>query len=322
MRSLAFLSSFIVLGFLAFAATPASAQATRTWVSGVGDDANPCSRTAPCKTFAGAISKTAPSGEINCLDPGGFGAVTITKSISLLCEGVIGGVLVSGTNGIVVAANATDVITIRGLDIDGILTGLDGIRFNSGAALHVEKTRIYGFAQNGINFQPSGTSKLFVDDSYISENGNSATFAGIQIKPSGGSAIVAINNTQTQNNLFRHHRRRLGHDRDDSGRRAEQLIAGNVHNGITTSNGSAATISLLIDGSSSVGNAFGLVAGGGKYGNDRGKYQRHGAMATGLSLSNGGTYVFLRHQLRQRQSFRPTARLHRRSRRNRRRPTI
>ena len=95
MRSLAFLSSFIVLGFLAFAATPASAQATRTWVSGVGDDANPCSRTAPCKTFAGAISKTAPSGEINCLDPGGFGAVTITKSISLLCEGVIGGVLVS-----------------------------------------------------------------------------------------------------------------------------------------------------------------------------------------------------------------------------------
>jgi hypothetical protein len=77
------------------------AQATRTWVSGVGDDANPCVRTAPCKTFAGAISKTADGGEINVLDPGGFGAVTITKSVSIVAQGAIGGVLVSGTNGII-----------------------------------------------------------------------------------------------------------------------------------------------------------------------------------------------------------------------------
>src|SRR5215218_8955642 len=82
----------------------ASAQATRTWVSGVGDDVNPCSRTAPCKTFAGAISKTAAGGEINCLDPGGFGGVTITKSLTISCEGVTGGTLVSGTNAIVVNA--------------------------------------------------------------------------------------------------------------------------------------------------------------------------------------------------------------------------
>src|SRR5689334_6924997 len=86
---------------LALFALPAHAQATRTWVSGVGDDANPCSRTAPCKTFAGAISKTATGGEINCIDPGGFGAVTITKSIQIICL-VEAGVLVSGTNGIVV----------------------------------------------------------------------------------------------------------------------------------------------------------------------------------------------------------------------------
>src|SRR5438045_1663068 len=86
----------------------ADAQATRTWVSGGGDDANPCSRTAPCKTFAGAISKTAASGEINCLDPGGFGAVTITKAITLDCDGTFGSVLVSGTNGIVVAAGIND----------------------------------------------------------------------------------------------------------------------------------------------------------------------------------------------------------------------
>jgi len=100
-------------------ATPAEAQATRTWVSGIGDDANPCSRTAACKTFAGAISKTAPGGEINCLDPGGFGAVTITKPITISCEAGTAGVLVSGTNAIVVAAGSQDRVVLRGLDING-----------------------------------------------------------------------------------------------------------------------------------------------------------------------------------------------------------
>src|SRR5260370_30182829 len=97
MRRIALLALFV--GFLVpfLASAPAHAQATRTWVSGVGDDANPCSRTAPCKTFAGAISKTAVAGEIDCLDPGGFGAVTITKSITLNCHEVLGSILVSGT---------------------------------------------------------------------------------------------------------------------------------------------------------------------------------------------------------------------------------
>src|SRR2546421_2034972 len=109
----------------------ASAQATRTWVSGVGDDANPCSRTAPCKTFPGAISKTAAGGEINCLDPGGFGGVTITKSITISCEIGTAGVLVSGTNAIIVSAGANDVVVLKGLDIQGLGTGLNGISFNT-----------------------------------------------------------------------------------------------------------------------------------------------------------------------------------------------
>src|SRR5450631_3825939 len=96
----------------------AQAQATRTWVSGVGDDVNPCSRTAPCKTFAGAISKTSAGGEIDVLDPGGFGAVTITKAISIEADGVIAGVLVTGTNGIVVAAGPTDTVVLRGLTFE------------------------------------------------------------------------------------------------------------------------------------------------------------------------------------------------------------
>src|SRR5438132_2856778 len=116
MAKFAMAASMLAATFALFLPTaPAQAQATRTWVSGVGDDANPCSRTAPCKTFAGAISKTAVAGEINCLDPGGFGAVTITKSIIISCEAGTAGVLVSSTNGIVVQAAPTDVVYLRGL---------------------------------------------------------------------------------------------------------------------------------------------------------------------------------------------------------------
>src|ERR1700710_466334 len=99
MRRIALLT--IATGFLAplLATAPAHAQATRTWVSGVGDDVNPCSRTAPCKTFAGAISKTAIAGEINCLDPGGFGTITITKSMTLNCTGTLGSILASRVPG-------------------------------------------------------------------------------------------------------------------------------------------------------------------------------------------------------------------------------
>src|SRR6059058_5037546 len=122
--SLAMLTIVLCLGLTSVA----HAQATRTWVSGVGDDANPCSRTAPCKTFAGAISKTAAKGEINVLDPGGFGGVTITKSISIISHSPTAGVLVSGTNGIVINAGATDRVYLRGLDIDGLGTGLSGVK--------------------------------------------------------------------------------------------------------------------------------------------------------------------------------------------------
>src|SRR4051812_49309391 len=162
---------------------PAQAQATRTWVSGVGDDVNPCSRTAPCKTFAGAISKTAVNGEINCLDSGGFGSVTITKSITIKCEGVIGGILASGTFGVNIndsgsATPNTAIVTISGLDIEGVGTGTNGIQFLAGATLHVHKTQIRGFRQNrasgnGTSITPSsGVAEIYVSDSYITDNGS------------------------------------------------------------------------------------------------------------------------------------------------------
>lgn len=130
----------------------ASAQASRTWVSGVGDDANPCSRTAPCKTFAGAISKTAAGGEIDALDPGGFGALTITKAITIDGGGgQVASVLVSGTNGIVVQAGPSDVVILRNLRINGIGTGINGISFLSGKDLNVENCYVFGFTNNGVN---------------------------------------------------------------------------------------------------------------------------------------------------------------------------
>src|SRR5688500_8002714 len=97
--------------FILAITTLAPAQATRTWVSGVGDDVNPCSRTAPCKTYAGAISKTARDGEISTLDPGGFGAVTITKSITINGGGGgqgYGSILASLTNDVNV--NISDLV--------------------------------------------------------------------------------------------------------------------------------------------------------------------------------------------------------------------
>ena len=126
-------------------ADPAHAQAPRTWVSGGGDDANPCSFTAPCKTFAGAISKTLAGGEINCIDGGGFGALTITKSLAIQCEYTEAGVLAGGTNGITVNAPAGSIVTLRGLDIVGAGTGLSGVNFIQAGVLHVEKCIIRGF---------------------------------------------------------------------------------------------------------------------------------------------------------------------------------
>src|SRR5712672_1042919 len=141
-----------LLAIVALGTTMLQAQASRTWVSGVGDDANPCSRTAPCKTFAGAISKTAAGGEIDALDPAGYGAVTITKGMTIDGGGgQVASVLVSGTQGIIVAAGPNDVVILRNLRINGVGTGLNGIRYISGRMLSVENTTIFGFTQAGIS---------------------------------------------------------------------------------------------------------------------------------------------------------------------------
>src|SRR5215210_7245104 len=148
--------------FTVMVSSMAQAQATRTWVSGVGDDVNPCSRTAPCKTFAGAISKTAAGGEISALDPGGFGAVTITKSITINGDGTLAGVLASLTNGVTVNAGAEDRVVLRNLSINGAGNGLSGVRYLAGKSLVIDNVTISGFTTRGISVVLANNGDLFM----------------------------------------------------------------------------------------------------------------------------------------------------------------
>lgn len=195
------LKTVAVLCFIIATCSFASAQATRTWVSGVGDDVNPCSRTAPCKTWAGAISKTFIGGEIDALDPGGFGTVTITKSITL--DGCcITSILASGTTGIIVniaAGNANDPerrVTIRHITINGtgasgsagVRTGVRAINILAAKSVWVENCYIAAFTNEGIRMAVAETTMLSVKDTNI-QNCN----VGIDVSSSaGGTAALLI----------------------------------------------------------------------------------------------------------------------------------
>lgn len=163
---------FGLLLVLSLHTTSAYAQATRTWISGVGDDVNPCSRTAPCKTFAGAISKTAAGGEIDCLDPGGFGAVTIVKAITLDCGPNAGGILNAGSNGVVVNAGPSDKVVLRNLVIQGtvgVTPGVNGIRWLAGLELHLDHVVVQGQSTLCVDVAKSAFGTLYVKDSYFTE---------------------------------------------------------------------------------------------------------------------------------------------------------
>jgi hypothetical protein len=219
--------------------TPAAAQATRTWVSGVGDDANPCSRTAPCKTFAGAISKTATGGEINVLDPGGFGGVTITKSISIIADYVEAGVLVSGTNAIIVNAPAGSKVLLQGLDIEGLGTGLTGVSFLGGSQLYIIRCSIRNFTQNGINVASTtaGGGHAFIHDSYIINNGvlnSNPLTGGVN---AAASNIASLTNTNVLSNA------NFAVQANGAGAIVglQTSVLNNSPAGISTANGGAAT---------------------------------------------------------------------------------
>ena len=190
------LSLVIIIALLVSA--PAFAQATRTWVSGVGDDANPCSRTAPCKTFAGAISKTATNGEINVIDPGGFGAVTITKSITIDGYGPQSSILASGTSGVIING-AGAVVNLRNLSINGAATTAgSGIRILNAAAVNVENCIIMNFTGTGtvgrgVSIETAVANvRVSVSGSTFYNMGNNA----IDSVPTAGNVVLNVNNTK------------------------------------------------------------------------------------------------------------------------------
>jgi hypothetical protein len=217
-------------------ATLASAQATRTWVSGVGDDVNPCSRTAPCKTFAGAISKTAVNGEINCLDPAGYGAVTVTKSITIDCEDTQGSILSAGTNGVIVnitaATDTKKAFKLRGISINGAGTGINGIRVLAASQIVLDEVVITGVTQHGLSLETTtGSTKVMISSTSVNNNAGN----GINSFIIGGSVTMAI---------------------EDS------FFTGNTGTGVNISNGTKASVtnSSIVNNGTGVGTFNGDMA--------------------------------------------------------------
>ena len=247
-----------VLVFTCAFASLAQAQATRTWVSGVGDDANPCSRTAPCKTFAGAISKTADCGEIDALDPGGFGAVTITKSITIDGTGTLAGILASLTTGIIVNAPTDKVITIRGLSINGACNGIRGMNIIQAKEVNVEDCVIFRFTNEGIlvNTAQTPNMQINVRNSVIRDN----VVAGISVNASAASIVKGsiVNTSCIGNGVGLLARRNARVHADQSN------FSGNSGNGVTAdgngATGVADVTNSLISNNGSAG--IGALAGG------------------------------------------------------------
>ncbi|HKA22299.1 MAG TPA: hypothetical protein VKN18_28735 [Blastocatellia bacterium] len=204
MRKFCFVLNILAVAGLGLTiSSVAQAQALRTWVSGVGDDANPCSRTAPCKTFAGAISKTAAGGEIDALDPAGYGAVTIIKAVTI--DGGTGSgwasILAAGVNGIIVNAGANDRVILRHISINGTnqsaTPGINGIRYLGGKQLNVEQCVIFGFNTNGIDFSAGTGRNLYVKDTDFTNITGSAI--GIT-SPASGFHVANIDRSRMEGN--------------------------------------------------------------------------------------------------------------------------
>ena len=201
------IKALLVVAFVLTVAIAAQAQASRTWVSGVGDDVNPCSRTAPCKTFAGAISKTAKDGEISVLDPGGYGAVTITKSIYINgTHGAgYGSIIASLVNGIII--NITDpldvrkAVRLRALDINGVSTGINGVSILAANNVWIEDSVIDGFTGNGttsgigVRVATGGNCNLFLSDTVIHK-----TVAAVRVTTTSGFAVANLRNCNIEGN--------------------------------------------------------------------------------------------------------------------------
>ncbi len=277
---------------IGLSATASHAQATRTGFRAWATISIRAAARA-LQDLRGRHLKTAPAGEINCLDPGAFGAVTITKAMTIICDYTEAGVLATlGSNGIIINAGASDVVILSGLDINGAGTGLNGIRFLAGAALHVVKSKITRFANasgNGISFAPSGTSELYVSDSFIAANGGSSTTGGINVAPTGtGAARVTLTRNQIENNTVGV---RFSGTASTGGMRAllrDNVISGNTNNGVISTASTAATF-VSLENNSVFANNVGIQSDGANSFMQISGNTVTLNLSTGMSATAGGT---------------------------------
>jgi hypothetical protein len=170
-------------------APPPPPAPIRTYLALTGSDSNPCTFALPCKSVQHAHDVVAASGEIRMLDPGSYGLVTITKSVSILGDGH-GGVAASNfADAITINAGVNDRVNLRGLVIEGFNSGGVGIRFNTGANLNIQDSIIRNFITGGINFATVSKSDLNVKNTLIS--GFSNTGIAIRVEGTGAGAVTA-----------------------------------------------------------------------------------------------------------------------------------
>ncbi|MBV8564531.1 MAG: hypothetical protein JO273_03640 [Methylobacteriaceae bacterium] len=294
MRIVLSLAALAVTLALPLTGSPAHAQNARSWVASYGVDGNPCTRSQPCATFNGALAQTNAGGEINCLDSGDFVDMEITHAVTIDCTGVEAGV----EGGVFVTANATDVVTLRGLDINGNGVFAQGITFEGGAALHIEKCVIRNFNSTrtdipvaGILDEAAGNSELFVSDTVVTNNGTGAPGAGIWINPFTDNSVakVTLNRVEARDNYFG--------IKADGNRTAHGVInmtirdsvsTGNISNGVVGTSFYVAIV-MMIDRSTSSHNAagFGVIADGPKTTIRLGGSSIAGNI-NGVGVSNGG----------------------------------
>lgn len=246
-------SAIVALVFGALFSVGAQAQATRTWVSGVGDDANPCSRTAPCKTFAGAISKTAAGGAISVLDPGGFGAVTITKAITIEGDGVVAGILSAGTNGMIINAGVNDAVVLRGIRIEGIGTGLNGIRVLQAGSVVIDGCTFNNFTTHGIDINVSNSTRVTVRDTIFDKAGGAAISA---VAAAGMIASVEVEDVRISNSA-----RGVYAQANSRVHATRTQVSGNT-NSAFEADGSVSTARIVVDAGSATQSATGVLANG------------------------------------------------------------
>lgn len=281
MKRIAFPLVLLVSLFLASAAQ--SQTVSRTWVSGVGDDANPCSRTSPCKTFNGALLKTTAGGEIDAIDPGPYGTTNINKAITIDGGGFVASVIASGTNGITIAGGTTDVIVLRNVQVMGAGSGVSGVRITGGKAVVLDNLRITGMASGvarGIDVQNVGTVHVTIRNTHVEGNtGIGAVFQGVfantviadishsSFTNNGSHGIYATNGARVSlHDVVSSENAIAGLIVDGTGTNVSVLgssFTNNTSSGVQAGTGTATTATIALSQSSITGNAPGVQLSGG-----------------------------------------------------------